>query len=211
MSNDPIAAAIAAAQAAQAAQVPAVVSAPATAPALAPRKMSLDDLTNGSLGVDGFVKVAIDGITLPENPKPVESFVAIINLKDVQVVQAIRFGKNPAQYDKSSDGVTAYSGGSWTDARARAFRADPQATEYPSADIPMILKDPVGTLEAGHRVGYSTPPTGRDYFVRFLNDVTEKGLNDVPVVVEVGYEKRQKNSNKWANLTFKLLGAANAS
>jgi hypothetical protein len=217
-----VAAATAAANAAQAAQAPGL---PATVPvagaanAVTPyapgKRMTLDDVENGSMSVDGYFKVKYEGLKVGDKPGLFEECLVEIVLPEVAVCKSVKYG-NPAIYEKTYDEVRTAKGGSWPEAQARAKAADPsyKSDPYISADIPMKVLAPIvdskGVLlcEAGKKLGYSLSTTNLGAFKDFKRAVEAAGISlNGTVVVKVGYAPRSnKNGNQWGTMTFTLVG-----
>lgn len=219
---NPIDAAIAAAEKAQADSTPAtnqVDLVPTTgqggvATYSAPKAPSVDDLMTGSMNVDGYLKVKENTLLIDNKPNLIETIKVKIDMKELMPFTGIKYG-NPVVYQKTYDGITAASGGSWADALAKAQRIDPQVRPYMGADLQMELtedaKDVKGAkvADAGLRLGHSTSTTNRNELASFLKTVKEAGYMNESVEVEIGFKRMtNKNGQSWGLLTFKLLGVA---
>ena len=198
------------------ASLPAAAGAAAGVPATtAPRQnFGLDDMRNGGMSVDAWIKVKDVGLQL--NDKIVDELTVIIPTSEIAVSQAIKAG-NPAVYKKTYDGVSCATGGTWEAALAEIKRIDEKARPYMSADIPMILvedfKDNKGKvlLEGGKRLGHTTSTTNRQAFQDFINQLDKAGLRGQDVEVKLGYQKMTKPGvNPWGIITFELVGPAEA-
>lgn len=177
--------------------------------------MGLDDLDNGGMSVDGYWKVKAEGLKVDDKPGLIETAVVTIKMNEVQVCQAVKYG-NPAQYEKTYDGVRTAKGGDWAAACARAKQADPsnRSDPYVSADIPMTVyedvKDSKSTLvaEKGKRLGYGLSTTNLANFRDFKKEVEAKGLMNETLIVVIGAQRRtNKAGNEWGVMTFTLVGA----
>lgn len=201
----------------KAASLPATTGGAAAAgvPATAQRtSFTLDDMRNGGLSVDEFIKVKAEGLVLKD-----EFFDEIevdIDTNEIAICQAIKYG-NPAVYDKTFDGVTSVKGGSWASALEKARAVDAKVRPYMSADIPMTLREDVkgrkGNLliEGGKRIGHSTSTTNRKAVQDFTNALDQAGLRGQVVHVKLGYQKMTKAGvNPWGIITFNLVGPAEA-
>lgn len=216
MSNNPVDQAMKAAeeqktqsQGALAPQAPAGSTAVATPQ---PQSMSLDDFSVGAFNVDEFLKVSQFGLRIGNDKQLFDTLEVMIDLSEVQVCEAIKFG-NPPTYYKTYDGVNAASGGLWQDRVREAQASDPNARPYKSADIPMTLlteakdKSKKTVAEAGTRVGHSLSTTNRGPFQTFIKSCQDQGLMGQTVKVKLGFEERtNKNGNEWGVMTFELLG-----
>lgn len=178
------------------------------------QNFGLDDMRNGGMAVDAWIKVKDVGLQL--NDKIVDSLKVIIDTSAIQVAQAIKAG-NPAKYRKTYDGVSCATGGTWENALAEIRRIDAGARPYMSADIPMTLvedfKDSKGKvlLEAGKRIGHTTSTTNRQAFQEFVNQLDKANLRGQEVEVILGYEKMTKTGvNPWGIITFELVGTADS-
>lgn len=196
----------------QNAALPAAPSAGAGVPAVAsgtPRPFSLDDMRNGGMAVDAWIKVKDVGLQL--NDKIVDELRVIIDTNQIQVSQSIKAG-NPAVYKKTYDGVSCATGGTWDAALAEIRRIDDKARPYMSADIPMtLIEDFPGKppLEAGKKIGHTTSTTNRQAFQDFLNQLDKAGLRGQEVEVKLGYQKMTKPGvQPWGIITFELIGLA---
>ena len=223
---DPIAAAIAQAQAAaanlaaaQAAGAGAVAVVPQTTTAVAPLRpgapLSMDDM-GGGMSVDGWLGVKEFGFVGGAKKDLLSNKViqVEIDLSAVAPNFAIKFGNNPVTYYKTYDRVFEARGGSWADAVAKAQRAAPGAREYPSADVPMTLLEDLKTVggetaqPSGTSIGYSIATTGWGNWKKFYQECIRLGLVGHTVRVELGFEKREGNGNKWGIINYKLVPAA---
>jgi hypothetical protein len=224
---DAVARATAAAATAQAAAggaaLPATIPAGGAANAVVPhtpgKRMSLDDVENGSMSVDGYFKVKYEGLKVGDKPGLFETCIVEIVLPEVAVCKSVKYG-NPAIYEKTYDEVRTAKGGRWDEAMARAKAADPsyKSDPYISADIPMKVLAPItdikGVLlcEAGKKLGYSLSTTNLAAFKDFKRAVEAAGISlSATVVVEIGFAPRSnKNGNQWGTMTFKLIGEKDA-
>src|SRR5713101_357334 len=117
---DAVARATAAAAAAQASAAPAgglpgTVPPPAAngvVPYVPGKRMTLDDVENGAMSVDGYFKVKAEGLKVGDKPGLFETCQVAIVLPEVAVCLAVKYG-NPAIYEKSYDGVRTAKGGRW--------------------------------------------------------------------------------------------------
>lgn len=224
--NDAIAAAQAqAAQAAQAQPAPAPAGVPATvtatgaapAPAMMPagQKMSLEDFSTGALNVDDFLKVKEHGLTVGKHSdKLVAEAIVDIDLSEVQVCEAIKFGQNPPTYFKTYDGVTCVQGGTWQQAVMKAQQVDPNARPYKSADIPMTVVEDIVAIdktvvaEKGTTLGHSLSTTNRGEFQDLLSQVGKAGISmhDTVRVKLKAKPRTNAKGHRWGIITFELLG-----
>ena len=132
---------------------------------------------------------------------------------------AVKYG-NPAIYDKTYDRVLSSKGGSWMDAMEKATRIDPNAREYRSADIPMVLTDDVTVADgkgkdlkvlagAGQTLGYSLSTTNWAAWAKFFREVSLAGLDRSIVKAEIGFEKKTNSKgNVWGIMNFTLIQPA---
>jgi hypothetical protein len=219
----PITDAVAAAKA-KAAQLAAAAPAPTTANAVAPvanntnvpattgggRRMSLDDLNNGGLSVDAYLKVKEDGLKIGEKTNLIESINVIIRLEQVLTCQVVKYG-DPATYLKTYDQERTVTGGSWQQALQTAAQFG--ATPYMSADIPMVLaedaKDIKGVVvdTTGKKLGYSLSTTNLANFREFMAEAERAGIKDSPLLATLTAERRtNKKGNVWGVIKFTLVG-----
>lgn len=223
MSNtvaDPIAEAVAAAQARaaalvkeQAASLPTTTQqgSTAVAPVRPGKPLTMEDMAAGGITVDSWLGVKEHGFLVgPNKDLFTDEIEVTIDFTAVAPHRAIKFG-NPAVYLKSYDGITCAQGGSWEQAIARAQRVQPDAREYPSADLPMVLQHDLKKgakvlAEKGQVVGYSLATTNWNVWRAFWTDCTNKGLGGQVVRVKLGYEKRTNRAgNVWGIMTFTLV------
>jgi len=179
---------------------------------------SVEDLLTGTISVDVFAKVKDTGILLGDVQIPVMDFDVVIDMAEVQVGQAIKFGSNPAVYYKTYGGNICTSGGTWDQAVAKAQAVDPNATPYPTADIPAVLianvvgydakaKKEVLVLEAGKRIGFTLSTTNKGNFASLIRSLQARQLpiKTGKVKVRIGHEHKQKGTNSWGLYTFTFV------
>lgn len=214
--------------AAQAAQSTAVATAaapaPAPAPYQAPRSYSMDDMVNGGMVCDAFLKVNEDGLKIGDKPDLIDNIVVNIDFATVMSGEAIKTdGKNP-QYFKTFDGVKATTGGTWQEAVNKVRIVSPDAKPYMTSDIPMTLTAAAKSIKGaevapvGYKLGHSTSTTNRANWVDLFNKAKAAGLvkpdntaasgYSGSVSVKVTAERKNKAQNVWGVLKFELLGAA---
>jgi hypothetical protein len=210
-----VAAALEAAKTAQppAPSVPAMSQTPgAVAPVGRAAPLTLQDFNTSGLNVEEFLKVNAYGITFGKDQTLFKSVIVDLDMSKVQVCHAIKFG-NPATYFKTYDGVSCASGGTWAAAVQKAQNADPKARPYDSADLtftntgPLQLKEKV--IPAGTTLGHSLSTTNRQHFADLISQIQRAGYASTSKVrVELGHEHKNKGSNNWGLVTFKLIGLA---
>lgn len=218
-------AAIAAAKA-RASQTPAASPAPdqtSNLPAQAPQAggaltmpgtpFGLNQFTPSTMSVDTFLKVKEFGLKISDSDGFFKKAYVIIDPTEIQVTQVVKYG-NPAQYVKTFDGAVASNGMGWAQALQQARQVDGTARPYPSADIPMEVAEDVTdsdgkTFEKGLRIGYSLSTTNAGEFDKFKRALFAAGLQNDPVLVEIGYRKRSNaKGHTWGIVTFDLVGPA---
>lgn len=226
--NDAVAKALAAAAANPAPATTALVAAnqnqPGSAVAIplpAGQRMTMDDVQNGGMSVDGYVKVNHFGLQVDGKAPLVQKFKAKIDLSQVQICMSVKYGAGQnVTYAKTYDQVRTVQGGSWAEACAKAKQSEGgsptnKTDPYMSADIPMtVLEDIVDPAtkdvlsKAGRRLGYGLSTTNMPLFKDFISAVKKSNLNENTAVVEVeiGQLPRTKNSFNWGLMTFKLVG-----
>lgn len=193
----------------------AVAVAPHTGTAVAmpaAQKLSMTDLMTGTLAVDEFVKVDKYGLVIGKNSKPIDSFRAIIDLREgagFTPCEVVKYGQ-PVVYCKTYDRTRTADGKSWLAELARIANIDQKARPYPAADLVMTLLEDAGTGKAGQTVGYTTATTSFKHVIALLKKAEEKGLNGERVEVKVGFVMREKNNNTWGEMTFELIGPADS-
>jgi hypothetical protein len=205
--------AIAAAKASANAMTPAAISG-GSLPATPARKLTMADLDAGSIDVATWLQVDEYGLHLAKTKDTFETIDFEIDLDEVVACLTVRYGKNPAQYKKSYDGVTTFgSGESWEVTLRKAQSIDSTCRgAYSSAEVPMVLVNDVTLvkgegkkIEAGTRVGFAPSVTGFKNFKRFWDEAVEKGYAKKTARVRVGYEVKKSNGNEWGVATFTLL------
>jgi len=205
----------------------AAASAPANLPATAPqagtnvpavpgRTLSMDDIAGRGISVDSWIGVKEFGILAGKDRTLVPSVVVALDMHELAVHLAVKFG-NPPVYYKSYDGVTCAQGGSWADAVAKCMKSDPgNKGEYRAVDLPMTVLESVileekkqkkTVLEVGERIGHSTSTTNWRNWETFYKELVRANLHHSILKVELGYEaKSNPAGNRWGVLTFKFLG-----
>ena len=186
-------------------------------PATPARKLTMNDLDAGSIDVAGWLQVDEYGLHLLKTKDIFEELIVEIDLDEVVPCKTVRFGKNPAQYRKTYDGVMTFgSSKPWEVTLREAQSIDPTCKgEYASVEIPMVLTSdaalPKGgkTVEAGSRIGYAPSITGFKNFKKFWDLCQEKGLTGEVVKVRLGYEVKKGGGNTWAVASFELIESVN--
>ena len=217
--TNPVDAAIAAAQE-KAAQTPdaaavAVVEPQAQAVAVAAvgGPLSFDDLGQGSMACDDWLKVKDVGLVVASNTtKLFDSAEFIIDLAtDAVACEVVKFG-NPATYLKTFDRITCAEGGTWQEALNKANQVQVGARPYPSANITLEAVDDVkssdGTVvvKKGDKLGHSTSTTNYANWSKFRSELKKLGAETATVKVKVGFEGRtNKANNSWGVLTFEII------
>lgn len=220
---DPIAQAVEAAKAAAAAQASNVGQAVATmnentAVAVMPAagaKASMEDLMNGAMVVDGWLKISPDGFKAGEGSKIFDSFEFIINMVEGDGFTAqtsAKFGSSPVNYiktyDKDLSNARTVDGKSWTAELARAAQIDPRVNPYPSADLIFKMTKDTGTMKAGQLVGYSLSTTNFKHWVKLYRAVKDAGLMGGPVLAKANHIAVSKKGNNWGEFDLQLIGSA---
>ena len=141
-------------------------------------------MKSGGLQPDLWLDVKDTGLKLIKTEKAVvDDFVADLDFSQVKLFVGLRLKLpgNKFEYIKSYDGRTeAKTGKPWAIAlqEANARAAEP-ADQYRGADILMVLPEPVKqgaqTIEAGKKIGYTTPVTGFATFQSFLAEMIQSG------------------------------------
>ena len=185
------------------------------APALPGRKLSMADM-QGAMSVDKWLKVTEFGLRVGDSKDFKDSIKVKLDMTEgfgFMLKMAIKYG-NPAQYKNTYDGVTAVGGGRWADAVATAQQIDAKANPYRSADLPLIATEAVldtkannaVLVEAGKVLGHSTSTTNWRNWEMFFREVEQKGLLNKWVDIDLGWEPKSGNGNKWGVVTFRLIG-----
>lgn len=194
-------------------------SAPQTYTAPAARKYTVDDMSAGSMAVDGFLKVSEDGLKIGDNPALIEEIEVTIDLSEVQYCEAVSYGASPVIYKKTFDGQKAVTGENWAQvlATAKSVSSDPKkGNPFVSAEVPMTLsaeaKSMKGVLvkEVGYRVGKSLTMTEKKQWNSLIQQVKSSGLDPEKssISVKVTAKPQVKGENKWGIIDFVLLGEA---
>lgn len=197
------------------ASVPAVQGTGSTGVAVqAARNLTLDDILDGDLAVDDWLKVSYFGMTMKSAPEALfKELVIEIDVNDIAFSKMMKYTVNgQPKYIRSRDGINAVGGGSWADAIAQGERlSGKEAQVYTAADLPMTVVDDFSVggnviIEGGTVVGHTTSTTNFRYLKPFLKEVAKKGLTGQPVRVKIGHEAKADKGFKWGVITFTLLG-----
>jgi len=181
-----------------------------------PQALTLDDLEQGAMSVDDWLKVKEFGLLIGSKPDLIETIKVSIDVGGGEMTpfQGIRYGEPPV-YLKTYDNVNAVSGGSWEAAKNKAQLIDPTTQPYLGCDIQMtLLEDAVSAkgvvvAEKGLRLGHSTSITNRNAIADFLKACGKANLKDNKVEVLIGFQaKRNKNNQGWGIITLDLIGPA---
>lgn len=176
---------------------------------------SMEQMLVGSISVDAWIQVSKFGLTIDKDKGSlVDTALVAIDMASVALSYTVKFGKDPAVYRKSYDGLNCAQGGTWKDALAVAQSVEATARPYRSADIPMTLlaawpsktKGKEDEYKVGMSVGYTTPTTGWKHWEALWKECNAKGLANSVVEVELGFEAKAKGTNEWGLVTFKLIG-----
>lgn len=222
---DPIAQAVEAAKAAAANQAATVGQAVAvmnetqsTAVAVMPiagASVSMEDLMNGAMVVDGWLKITPDGFKAGDGSKIFEEFEFIIEMvekKGFTAQTSAKFGQSPVSYiktyDKDLSNARTVDGKSWTGELARAAQIDPRCKPYPSADLILKLANDAGTMKAGQLIGYSLSTTNFKHWVKLYRAVKEAGLMGESVLVKAKHIAESKKGVNWGEFDLQLIGSA---
>lgn len=177
-------------------------------------RATMDDLSDGVIAADGWLKVKDTGLLAGETKRPVETIKVKINLVEglgYTPCTSVKFG-NPVQYIKTyhkttDPSATTVQGKSWRAEVQRAFAVDPECKgEYPSVDLVMTLLEDSGSMKKGEVIAHGTATTSFKHFVSFLKEAKAAGLDGKEVEAVLGCKSRQKGSNSWGELTFTLVG-----
>jgi hypothetical protein len=177
---------------------------------LVARDMTLDDLSVGSMIVDGWLKTTAFGLCIDDDPKIFETIPVSINIADIKVKKAVRWNVNTVpNYAASYDnGVTEVrSGRAWPQVVREAKRLDPRSFEYVTVDLPLIILEPLElkkspTLPAGSTLGHVPSSTGVAGVREFINKV-RKTHGNTSVVGKISCERKEKKEvNPWGVISF---------
>jgi len=174
-----------------------------------PPPLSVDDMLMGGLAIDAWLKVSKFGITIGEDATIFDTIPVELHFAEVQYCFGVRYG-NPATYAKSYDHVTDTKGRLWYEVLRLAREVDPEAAEFPTADLPLVscgaLRDRKGELlvDAGDVLGHSISITGWKFFQRFLRTAQRSGI-DIhvgAVRLDLGFAAQSNQKGDWGVLTF---------
>ena len=179
-----------------------------------PKNFGLDDLDNGNMSVDDWLKVSDMGITTKEagNTGIAETLKVEINLESIAVHEAMRISHPTFKVFKTYDGVTeANTKESWTQLKADCLTNFKDSVKiFTTADVPMTLlesiKDKKGKVlvEAGKVLGYTPPPSGVGKLSQMRKDVQKLGKDTAEV--ELSFEVGSKQGYKdWGILKYTVL------
>lgn len=178
-------------------------------------KASMEDLMNGAMVVDGWLKISPDGFKAGEGSKIFDSFEFIINMVEGDGFTAqtsAKFGSSPVSYiktyDKDLSNARTVDGKSWTAELARAAQIDPRVNPYPSADLIFKMTKDTGTMKAGQLVGYSLSTTNFKHWVKLYRAVKDAGLMGGPVIAKATHIAVSKKGNNWGEFDLQLIGSA---
>lgn len=178
-------------------------------------KASMEDLMNGAMVVDGWLKISPDGFKAGEGSKIFDSFEFIINMVEGDGFTAqtsAKFGSSPVSYiktyDKDLSNARTVDGKSWTAELARAAQIDPRVNPYPSADLIFKMTKDTGTMKAGQLVGYSLSTTNFKHWVKLYRAVKDAGLMGGPVLAKATHIAVSKKGNNWGEFDLQLIGSA---
>lgn len=178
-------------------------------------KASMEDLMNGAMVVDGWLKISPDGFKAGEGSKIFDSFEFIINMVEGDGFTAqtsAKFGSSPVNYiktyDKDLSNARTVDGKSWTAELARAAQIDPRVNPYPSADLIFKMTKDTGTMKAGQLVGYSLSTTNFKHWVKLYRAVKDAGLMGGPVLAKATHIAVSKKGNNWGEFDLQLIGSA---
>ena len=177
--------------------------------------VSMEDLMNGAMVVDGWLKITPDGFKAGEGSKIFEEFDFIIEMvekKGFTAQTSAKYGNSPVNYIKTYDRdlstARTVNGKSWTAELARAAQIDPRCKPYPSADLIMKLATDTGTMKAGQLVGYALSTTNFKHWVKLYRAVKEAGLRGELVLVKDKHIAELKMGNNWGEFDLQLIGSA---
>ncbi len=110
--------------------------------------LTVDDMLMGGLAIDAWLKVSKFGMTIGDDATIFDSIPVELRFAEVQYCFGVRYG-NPAIYARSYDHVTDTRGRYWYEVLRLAREVDPEAAEFPTADVPFVscraLRDREGT------------------------------------------------------------------
>ncbi|WP_299791648.1 hypothetical protein [uncultured Marivita sp.] len=171
--------------------------------------LTVDDMLMGGLAIDAWLKVSKFGMTFGEDATIFDSIPVELHFAEVQYCFGVRYG-NPAVYARTYDHVTDTKGRYWHEVLRLARDVDPEAAEFPTADVPFVvlsdLRDRRGDLlaETGNVLGHSISITGWKFFQRFLRTAQRSGI-DIhvgAVRLDLGFEAQSNQKGDWGVLTF---------
>lgn len=177
---------------------------PLPAPAL-----TVDDMLMGGLAIDAWLKVSKFGMTIGEDATIFDTIPVELHFAEVQYCFGVRYG-NPAIYAKSFDHITDTRGRPWSQVLRLAREVDPDASDFPTADVPFValgaLRDRKGDIlvDIGDVLGHSISITGWKFFQRFLRSAQRAGIDihTGAVRLDLGFEGQSNQKGDWGVLTF---------
>lgn len=191
---------------------------PATAagpgPVVSYQKPSMDNM-GGAAGiaseVDCWLGATFDGMKITDSKGLFDSLLVTIDMTEEQgffVKQSIKWG-DPVTYASSYDGVTSDKGGAWGDQIARVNAIDPKAKVFPSADIILVLAEPLvlkeKTLPVGTKVGLTLAMSNWRNWAEFYREVSKAEMLNQEVTVKVDHDPIEgKNTYKWGVMRFSI-------
>lgn len=171
--------------------------------------LTVDDMLMGGLAIDAWLKVSRFGMTIGDDATIFDTIPVELHFAEVQYCFGVRYG-NPAIYAKTFDHVYDTKGRLWHEVLRLAREVDPEAAEFPTADVPLVccgaLRDRKGELlvDAGDVLGHSISITGWKFFQRFLRTAQRSGI-DIhigAVRLDLGFEAQSNQKGDWGVLTF---------
>ena len=183
---------------------------------------SIDAFLSGPVRPDAYLKVN-GGLMIGSNPTPLQEITVALEVSNNGLTpsKVLRFGDGPSSvYKKTYDGKhEVESGEDFATLVTGAKRTwGDKAVVYDSADLLFTvvndIKGPKGDviLEAGKRLGYSTPKTGADYTRRLAQDVLKQlgyPITTPGLIIGVKLTPifNQRGTMKWWNVGMELVGS----
>ena len=174
---------------------------------------SMDDLMSNTMLADKYIKIKNQQTFIGDDLIGNKELYVVLNFADIRAKQTIK-GGNPVKYRSTVDGRTCIdTGDSWMNAVMEIKRLAPDAKPYNCVDLTFtLLKDACaydGTVvaAAGTRLGHTTATTNWKKWVEFYRSLpTHEG----EVIVRLTREDVQKETNKWALVSFEYVSEAEA-
>lgn len=171
--------------------------------------------TGGLAGVvDDWLKVDEFGLNVGADRKKHESVLVDIDMTEERgftIKESIKWGNNPTNYASRYSGTLADNGQPWAAVIEKAQRVDPGTPVYPSADILLVVAEPIplgkgDPVAVGTKLGLTLSRSNWRNWETFYKEVARAGLLDTVVRVRIWGEEvsGKKNGHTWGVMKFEL-------